>query len=106
MTKILIVEDDEKSLYLARFILEKEGYKVVEARDGLEAIDKTSRETPDLILMDMQLPRLDGYEATKAIRNLECGSRNKIEEGPYSKSEIQNQKCSHYCFNGLRHEGG
>jgi len=90
MKKILIVEDDAKSLYLARFILEKEGYEVIEARDGLEALDKVSRETPDLILMDMQLPKLDGYEATKAIRNLECGLRNKIEKGPYSKSEIQN----------------
>ncbi len=101
MKKILIVEDDEKSLYLARFILKKEGYEVIEARDGLEALDKVSKETPDLILMDMQLPKLDGYEATKAIRNLECarpprlsardggqGLRNKIEEGPYSKSEI------------------
>ena len=88
MKKILIVEDNEKSLYLARFILEKGGYEVIEARDGLETLDKTSKETRDLILMDMQLPKLDGYEATKAIRNLECGLRNKIEEGPYSKSEI------------------
>jgi len=53
MKKVLIVEDDGKSLYLARFILEKEGYKVIEARDGIEAIDKISKETPDLILMDM-----------------------------------------------------
>jgi len=66
--KILIVEDDEKSLYLARFILEKEGYDVIEARDGLEALDKISKETPALILMDMQLPRLDGYEATRRIK--------------------------------------
>ncbi len=68
MKKIMIVEDDEKSLYLAKFILEKENYEVIEARDGLEALDKVSRETPDLILMDMQLPRLDGYEATRRIK--------------------------------------
>ena len=68
MKRILIVEDDEKSLYLARFILEKEGNEVVEARDGLEALDKTSKETPDLILMDMQLPKLDGYEDTRRIK--------------------------------------
>lgn len=68
MKKILIVEDDEKNLYLARFILEEEGYEVIEARDGLEALDKVSKETPDLILMDMQLPKLDGYEATRRIK--------------------------------------
>ena len=68
MKKILIVEDDEKSLYLARFILEKEGYEVIEARDGLEAPDNVSKETPDLILMDMQLPKLDGYEVTRQIK--------------------------------------
>ena len=66
--KILIVEDDEKSLYLARFILEKEGYNVIEARDGLEALDKAFEETPALVLMDMQLPKLDGYEATRRIK--------------------------------------
>ncbi|MBW1738846.1 MAG: response regulator [Deltaproteobacteria bacterium] len=68
MKKILIVENDEKSLYLARFILEKEGYEVIEARDGLEALDKISKEIPALILRDMQLPRLDGYEATRRIK--------------------------------------
>jgi len=68
MKKIMIVEDDEKSLYLARFILGKKGYEVIEARDGLEALDKISKETPALILMDMQLPKLDGYEATRRIK--------------------------------------
>ena len=68
MKKILIVEDDEKSLYLARFILQKQGYEVIEAGDGLEAVDKAFKETPDLILMDLQLPKLDGHEATRRIK--------------------------------------
>jgi len=68
MKTILLVEDDEKSRYLAKFILEKGGYRVLEAEDGLEALAKTRAESPDLILMDMQLPRLDGYEATLRIR--------------------------------------
>jgi len=68
MKKILIVEDDEKSLYLVKYLLEYENYKVIEARDGLEALDKADNEMPDLILMDMQLPKLDGYEATRRIK--------------------------------------
>ena len=66
--KILIVEDDEKSLYLVRFLLEKAGFTVVEAGDGEEALEKAAEETPNLILMDMQLPKLDGYEATRRIK--------------------------------------
>lgn len=68
MKKILIVEDDEKSLYLVKYLLEYKNYKVIEARDGLEALDKADNEMPDLILMDMQLPKLDGYEATRRIK--------------------------------------
>ncbi len=66
--KVLIVEDNEHNLYLATFILEREGYQVINARDGLQALDIVSKETPDLVLMDMQLPKLDGYEATKRIK--------------------------------------
>ena len=68
--KILIVEDNEQNLYLATFLLEQGGYEVVTAKDGLEAIDKTKAEKPDLILMDMQLPEMNGYEATKRIKSV------------------------------------
>ena len=68
--KILVVEDNEQNLYLARFLLQKAGYKVITARDGIEAVTKAKTELPDLILMDMQLPEMNGYDATKEIKNI------------------------------------
>lgn len=68
MKKILVVEDNENNLYMMKFLLEKNGYKVVEAIDGIEGVKVAVIEKPDLILMDMQLPLLDGYEATKKIK--------------------------------------
>lgn len=66
--KILYIEDNEQNLYLVKFILEKHGYEVVSALDGQEGIDKAAVEKPDLILLDIQLPRMDGYAVAKALR--------------------------------------
>lgn len=68
--RILIVEDNEQNLYLATFLLKKSGYEIIAATDGLEAIDKIIAEKPDLVLMDMQLPEMNGYEATKRIKSI------------------------------------
>ncbi len=68
MKKILVVEDNENNLYMMKFLLENHGYKVVEAKDGVEGVKVAAIEKPDLILMDMQLPLLNGYEATKQIK--------------------------------------
>ena len=68
MKKILVVEDNENNLYMMKFLLEENGYQVVEARDGVEGVKMAAIEKPDLILMDMQLPLLNGYEATKQIK--------------------------------------
>ncbi|HEY67942.1 MAG TPA: hybrid sensor histidine kinase/response regulator [Thermoflexia bacterium] len=69
-TKILYVEDDPSSVVLVRRVLESEGYQVIAAEDGLSAIEIAKREKPDLILMDINISGLDGYEVTTKIRNI------------------------------------
>jgi two-component system cell cycle response regulator DivK len=65
---IMVVEDYDDTRVLLRQMLESKGYRVVEAINGQEAVDLTQREHPDLILMDLDLPILDGIAATQHIR--------------------------------------
>lgn len=69
--KILIVEDYEDTRSFMKYLLEDKGYQVSEARDGIEAFDRFKQIHPDLILMDISLPEVDGLTATKAIREIE-----------------------------------
>lgn len=72
--KILIVEDDLMNMELFRDLLENQGYKIYEATDGREALELASKNKFDLILMDIQLPGMDGLSATKIIKQ---DSKNK-----------------------------
>jgi len=65
---ILVIEDNEQNLYLVRFMLEKHGFTIREARDGRQGISLASELRPDLILLDIQLPMLDGYAVAAGLR--------------------------------------
>ncbi|TFG95997.1 MAG: sigma-54-dependent Fis family transcriptional regulator, partial [Calditrichales bacterium] len=66
--KILIVDDDEKVLFAFREVLEKDGHQYMDARSGREAIEKTAANKPDLVIMDINLPEMDGLEALQKIK--------------------------------------
>lgn len=68
MAKVLLVEDNEMNRDMLSRRLSKRGYDVVMAEDGEKGVAMASSETPDLILMDMSLPILDGWEATRRIK--------------------------------------
>lgn len=71
MTKILYVEDNPDNVYMLMRRLKKKGFELIIAGDGQEGIDKAIEESPDLILMDLSLPTMDGWTATAKIKNIE-----------------------------------
>lgn len=66
--KVLIVDDEKNIVDIIAFNLKKEGYDVITATDGEEGVKKTMEENPDLILLDIMMPKMDGYEACRKIR--------------------------------------
>lgn len=68
---ILLIEDNEQNRYLATFLLEKHGYQVVSAVDGPNGVALAHTFVPDYILLDIQLPNMDGYAVARALRKLD-----------------------------------
>jgi two-component system cell cycle response regulator DivK len=68
---ILVIEDNEQNLYLMRFLLERHGFAVADARSGRQGLEVAARLDPDLILLDIQLPEMDGYAVATELRKLE-----------------------------------
>ena len=66
--KILLVEDNENNRYLATILLEREGFVVTVAVNGKEALEAARRDKPDLVVMDIQLPEMDGYETAEHFK--------------------------------------
>lgn len=67
---ILVVDDEPRMIRFIRMNLELEGYRVVEANNGLEALDQVRKHMPDLVIMDVMMPKLDGFEALRLLREI------------------------------------
>lgn len=65
---VLLIEDNEQNRYLATFLLERHGYRVMSAVDGPHGVELAQSLRPDLILLDIQLPGMDGYAVARALR--------------------------------------
>lgn len=69
---VLLIEDNEQNRYLTTFLLEKAGYRVVAAEDGPKGIELARAFVPDFILLDIQLPTMDGYVVARTLRAIEA----------------------------------
>jgi two-component system phosphate regulon response regulator PhoB len=68
-TIVLLVEDEEQLRRVMKDLLEREGYTVAEARDGIQALDQVDRHAPDMIVLDLNLPGVDGYTVLEQLRS-------------------------------------
>ena len=95
---VLLVEDTEDNRFMMRRLLEMAGYDVIEAMNGEEAVKLAESECPQLILMDLSLPVIDGLAATRLIRKLpHCGSTPIIAVSAHDTSDFQSEAIEAGC---------
>jgi len=75
MTRILYIEDNDQNYYLVDYILNAHGHDVTRARDGREGVERAARGSFDLILLDIQLPVMDGYATARELRTIDAIDR-------------------------------
>jgi two-component system, cell cycle response regulator DivK len=95
---VLLVEDTEDNRFMMRRLLEMSNYRVVEAMNGEEAVKLAEEEAPDLILMDLSLPVIDGLAATRLIRKIpELGATPIIAVSAHDTSDFQSEAIDAGC---------
>jgi DNA-binding response OmpR family regulator len=76
--KVLIVDDEPNILLSLEFLMKKEGYAVFIARDGEEAFEIINREQPDIVLLDIMMPKVDGYQVCEFIKNNQLTANTRV----------------------------
>ena len=95
---VLVVDDFDDTRLLLRTWFERRGFRVIEAENGVQAIDRAETEAPDLIIMDVQMPQLDGLAATRRIRNVkQLGSVPIVAVSAYGAEQFRDQALAAGC---------
>lgn len=95
---VLVVDDFDDTRLLLRTWFERRGFRVVEAANGIEAVNRAEAETPDLIIMDVQMPQLDGLSATRQIRSVkQLGSVPIVAVSAYGADQFRAQALAAGC---------
>lgn len=95
---VLVVDDFDDTRLLLRTWFERRGFRVIEAENGFQAIDRAETEAPDLIIMDVQMPQLDGLSATRRIRNVkQLGSVPIIAVSAYGADQFRELALAAGC---------
>jgi CheY-like chemotaxis protein len=97
-SKILLVDDEPDIIYLVRRFLERGGYTVVEAFGGREALKQIEKENPDLVLLDVMMPDLDGWEVSRSLKSSEDNQHIPIVMLTVRTSHDSRQKSKEYAF--------
>ena len=93
--KILIVEDEPDILQLVKLYLEKDGFQTVSAKTGMEGLQQVKQEKPDLVVLDLMLPEIDGLEVCKRLRSAPSNR-----DAPHHHADSQSRRIGYHHWPG------